>query len=168
VITAGYDKELPKRLLAELGFVDFDLKRDSEGAPIWPKGVSGSISNIKKKTEFTAVSVSKSLRSIGIDIELLSRAETAFRCRSMFLKEEISVSPVESLLCFSAKEAIYKALHPLIKKRFWFSAVSVTEINEREIILKPEDFLVGYGFIESFKVEYKIFDQICFTMLKIC
>ena len=166
-VIAGYDPDLPLKLMSKMGINNTNLERDNDGAPIWPKGLSGSISNIKKKAKFTAVSISRELRSLGIDIELLSRAETTFRCRSMFLKESISVTPQESLLCFSAKEALYKAVYPIIKKRFWFSAVTVSEISSDAIFLEPGDFLVSHGFSEPFRVEYRLLDEICFAMMKI-
>jgi 4'-phosphopantetheinyl transferase EntD len=166
-IIRGYDANLPSRLVGQLGWRDFPIGREKDGAPIWPKGLCGSISNIKKKGNFTAVSVSDELRGLGIDIELLSRANSAFRSRSIFLKEPIEVTPLESLLAFSAKESVYKAIFPIIKKKFWFSAVSVTEINQSEVLLKPQSFLNEFGFIDHLRVEYQILDEICFTMLKI-
>lgn len=166
-IVKGHQVDLPSQLLEELGFLGCVVSRDSEGAPIWPAGVCGSISNIKKSSKFTAVSVSNKLKGLGIDIELLSRAENAFNSRSMFLKENLEVSPLESLLSFSAKESVYKAIFPIIKKRFCFSAVSVTQINQSEVVLKPESFLNEFEFFEPFRVEYQILDEICFTMLKI-
>lgn len=166
-IVSGDAACLTEKLLSEIGVHGFEVKRDTEGAPIWPAGVCGSISNIKKKKMFTAVSLSRKLVSLGIDIELLSRGENAYRARSLFLPERLDVSSLEALLCFSAKEAAYKAIYPIIKKRFWFSAVKVVEITDKHIHLKPESLLNEAGFSESLSVEYKILDEICFTMLKI-
>lgn len=166
-IVVGIDPELPSKLLSELGFNDFFVKRDGEGAPIWPDGVVGSISNIRKKSQYTAVSLSRELKGLGIDIELLSRAENAFRSKELFLKEKLEVTPLQSLLCFSAKEAVYKAIYPIIKSRFWFSAVSVVGIEDDQVILEPKEQLIDFGFKNELFVEYKLLGEICFTMLRL-
>lgn len=101
--------------------------------PEWPTGTCGSLSH---SCELAVACVGKSSQwqSIGIDVERLQPAERAQRLASQImtsnelawfnpLPEEIQPSAFSIL--FSAKESLFKALHPLVGRRFYFHDVEL-------------------------------------------
>ena len=101
--------------------------------PEWPPGTCGSLSH-SSDLAVACVGKSSQWQSIGIDIERLQPAERAQRLASQImtnnelswfnsLPEEIRAT-VFSIL-FSAKESLFKALHPLVGRRFYFHDVEL-------------------------------------------
>jgi 4'-phosphopantetheinyl transferase EntD len=104
---------------------------DDRGAPVFPAGVAGSISH--KETLAVALVASRADARIGVDVEL-DRPGRVDISRHVLTEEEIpEVASLagedrgrEVLLRFSAKEAIYKALDPFVRRYVAFQEVSVT------------------------------------------
>jgi enterobactin synthetase component D len=99
-----------------------------EGAPQWPEGVVGSITH---GAGWAAVVVAPSNHylGIGLDLELLLSAERAERLAGQILTpNELqrlhTLQPEQYAhlvtLTFSLKESLFKALYPLVQKRFYF------------------------------------------------
>jgi len=95
----------------------FDLLNREDRSPIWPAGISGSISH--SDTRAWVAMVDAGLGSVGIDGE--SRNELKRNLwKFTLLEEEIAyleeldpwVQARRALALFSAKEAIYKAQYP--------------------------------------------------------
>jgi len=114
------------------------LERGASGAPEWPSHIVGSITHSADYAS-ALVGLSKEFRSIGIDSERIISLERAQIVQKKVLTEsERSLAERISLedfadfvtLVFSAKESIFKALHPLVKKMFWFDAVEIYQVNE--------------------------------------
>ncbi len=97
-------------------------------APIWPTGITGSISHSHGLAS-ALVASSEKWRGLGLDLEEPLAAKRALR-----LAEEI-LTPAELqrldglapeqqaehiTLTFSLKESLFKALYPLVGKRFYF------------------------------------------------
>ncbi|CAK3621631.1 enterobactin synthetase component D [Vibrio crassostreae] len=104
--------------LSRLGSSDTFVGRNSQGLPVWPKGVHGSISHHKNSV---AVILGKSPQRLGVDIEspLLGISLLAIQKRILSTEENRLLSIYspndESLLTtliFSAKESLYKAIYP--------------------------------------------------------
>ena len=115
--------------------VEFGVDRE----PIWPDGFVGSITHT---ADFAGAVVTRKNGVIGIGIDtenLLSEAQ-AQELRQTVAPEYSEINFVgpdadgeeDALLVsclFSAKESIYKCLHPLVREFFEFSDVSVTKLD---------------------------------------
>lgn len=91
------------------------LLRGSKGEVLWPEPFIGSISHsheyavaiVSTKTNFTA---------LGIDIEYRKKdINNSIYKRVLSEKELLSIKDENFLICFSAKEAIYKAVYSKTK-----------------------------------------------------
>jgi len=115
------------------------ILRGHRGCPVWPSPFKGSISH----TNGTAVAVvtqASTISSIGIDIEKTLNETATKEVGNLVLtttdqrhyincqKSKMSLEQYTTYL-FSAKEAVYKALFPLVQHFFDFSAVSLHSIN---------------------------------------
>ena len=121
-----------RRALADLGFSPRSVPAGSAGEPCWPSGVVGSITHCEGYRA-CAVASNSSFLAIGIDAErnrpvtdrvlaaVASEKEMTMVCRLDRLDGEISWTA----LLFSAKEAVFKALFPLTRRRFGFAAAEV-------------------------------------------
>lgn len=99
------------------------------GSPIWPRGISGSISHSNGKC--VCLVVSDEARLVGIDIEkvpigasleaILQEALNAEE-RTRIFQQTMMDAAVLATLIFSAKETIFKALHPIVLQFFGFDA----------------------------------------------
>jgi len=99
------------------------------GSPLWPKGITGSISHSNGKC--VCLVVCDAARLVGIDIEkvptaaslkaILQEALNAEE-RDRILQQTTMDAAVLATLTFSAKETIFKALHPVVLQFFGFDA----------------------------------------------
>lgn len=105
------------------------LLRDARGAPMLPPGIAGSISH---KDSLAVALVARGEARLGVDVE-----RDAARARNIASKvltddEVAELAGLEGqthgrevLLRFSAKEAIYKALDPFVRRYVGFKEVAV-------------------------------------------
>jgi len=105
--------------------------------PVWPVGVVGSITHTGN---FVCAAVARTIdyQGIGIDAEFIidgkklpgvsklvcTHKETALFKKSSFSDAEITT------LCFSAKESIYKCLHPLIGRFMDFKDLEIVGVDQ--------------------------------------
>jgi 4'-phosphopantetheinyl transferase EntD len=112
---SGAARVAGRLLLSELGADPFaPLPRAPSGAPVWPEGIVGSLAH-DETFAVAAAARGGRLAGLGIDVEpaeplpddvidlVLSRAEQRATLRD----------GVARRLVFVAKEAVYKAIHPL-------------------------------------------------------
>jgi len=112
---SGAARMVARGLLGDLGAdAQAPLPRSSSGAPLWPEGILGSLAH---DDAFAVAAVARRgrLAGIGVDVEpaeplpgdlidlVLGAAERA----------ETEGDGVKRRLVFAAKEAVYKAIHPL-------------------------------------------------------
>ncbi|HEY8040408.1 MAG TPA: 4'-phosphopantetheinyl transferase superfamily protein [Polyangiaceae bacterium] len=117
--------------LARAGLEAPPVTSDERGAPVLPSGLAGSLSH---KEHVAVALVAREARArLGVDIELdvPRRVDVSRRVLAEDeLAEVAGLSPMEHdrevLLRFSAKEAIYKALDPFVRRYVAFREVSVT------------------------------------------
>ena len=120
-ITAG--RVLAHRLMRKIGDAPFQVLQKSDGAPLWPTGLTGSIAH---SPQHVAVAIARSslVRSVGIDIEDGRNLGTA--ASDIATSEEIESAIAHPFagnregaarLIFSAKEALYKCQAPLTGNR---------------------------------------------------
>jgi 4'-phosphopantetheinyl transferase EntD len=100
------------------------------GEPTLPPGVAGSIAH--KRTLAIALVGPSSRGTLGVDLEELLPDRSAIARRVLRPEEVAAVTctPPEArwreiLLRFSVKEALYKALHPLLRRYVHFDEASV-------------------------------------------
>lgn len=104
-------------------------------APIWPDGVVGAISHSGDRAIAIAGAGSRFL-GIGIDIEkLLSEEEAGDIATQAMTADELHslgsvIDPFMTGLIFSAKESLFKALYPTVKRLFFFEAAELSAYDE--------------------------------------
>lgn len=150
-------QQVEHKLSDNLGLVTIDIGEKRQ--PLWPSRFVGSITH---SHGFAAAVVADStiVRSVGIDSEFRISEKTANNISSHILTEEESYSDNNSqvassidylTLIFSAKESIFKCLHPLVLQYFDFQdavvSLSPTMPNHFEYHLQKHlsnEFCVGY------------------------
>ncbi len=103
---------------------------DARGAPKLPPGISGSITH---KDTLAAALVAREARAhVGVDLELDVERSTDVSARVLADDEVEHLAALDApararevLVRFSAKEAIYKALDPFVRRYVGFKEVSL-------------------------------------------
>ncbi|HUS32798.1 MAG TPA: 4'-phosphopantetheinyl transferase superfamily protein [Kofleriaceae bacterium] len=96
---------------------------DDRGAPILPAGFVGSISH---KAERAAGLVAPAGRGfVGLDIELAAPPRMPIERRILTPREQAHVSGRDVTLYFSIKEAIYKAIDPIVRRYVGFTEIEL-------------------------------------------
>ncbi|MEZ5889857.1 MAG: 4'-phosphopantetheinyl transferase superfamily protein [Xanthobacteraceae bacterium] len=111
---SGAARIVARQLLRGLGYPECPLPRAASGAPVWPAGVIGSLAH-DRRVAVAAVGLSREVDALGIDIEpaeplpydLLDIVATPDE------RPGIVGDLIGARLLFAAKEAVYKAVHPL-------------------------------------------------------
>jgi len=116
------------------GLHDFNLLNDKDRAPIWPQGITGSLSH--SSTRAWVALVDATYGTIGIDSENRVKLERSLWHLTMCDEEiayletlKTSIQERRALVIFSAKEALYKAQFPWSHKFVDFMAVQI-RLNE--------------------------------------
>jgi enterobactin synthetase component D len=109
--------------------------------PTWPLGLTGSISH-SKGLALACVGMIEKVRSIGIDTEELLSNETISNIKSTISHEceqqliaRIAAAFSEELaftVLFSAKEALFKAVHPISQTFFDFKDATMTSLSLKD------------------------------------
>jgi enterobactin synthetase component D len=155
-LSAGYDVPLPAQLLraAPRRKAEFIAGRrcaaaairhltgraafpgmGEDRAPIWPEGVAGAISHSRDRAMAIA-GFSSRFCGIGIDIERFLNEEEARDIAPLALTANEShslgkdIDPFMTGLIFSAKESLFKALYPTVKRFFFFEAAELSDYDE--------------------------------------
>ncbi|PRA21801.1 4'-phosphopantetheinyl transferase family protein [Pseudomonas poae] len=124
--------------LQQLDHLDFIPAIGEDRAPVWPGHISGSITH---STGHAAAIVGHKAqwRGLGMDLENVLSLERAERLAGEILTvDEMQrmalVSPEQIALLvtltFSVKESLFKALYPIVQKRFYFEHAEVVEWSE--------------------------------------
>ncbi len=103
------------------------LGRTPDGAPIWPEGLTGSISH---HSGIACAVVSAEARGVGVDIApLLAESQLRAVSRRCLVDAERGrwQSPHEVAVAFAAKESIYKAVHPRLGRYVEFDEADILE-----------------------------------------
>lgn len=123
-------------LIGALGGASTEVGVAPDRSPVWPAGFVGSITH-KDSILGVAVAKASQVRAIGIDIEQMlspqatDDVETAClndRERELGRRLDIGRS-LFATLCFSAKESLYKCLHPSVRRFFDHFAAEVIALD---------------------------------------
>jgi 4'-phosphopantetheinyl transferase EntD len=122
--------------LAVLGRPDSVIPANPDRSPSWPSGIVGSISHADGYC--IAVTASESSGSVGVDVEAVGRVTDDIA--SAVMLPSAADPELTRTLVFAAKEALYKAQHPLTRRWLDFHDVEVS-VCEAPGLLRLE--LVG-------------------------
>lgn len=152
------------RAFEQLGEKIHPILKNNDDAPVWPPGLLGSIAHCDD-IGIAAAAKTGAIHSIGIDFEKVSDRPLKVLSRIANTKEEAFVKKTpnpeqNALILFSVKEAVYKALAPLLKRYIGFLEVEISfeDIiqNESALRISPQGNLVEdlLGFAFGSKVAF--------------
>jgi 4'-phosphopantetheinyl transferase EntD len=123
---SGAARIVARELLARLGFPSCTLPKGPTGAPLWPADIIGSLAH-DTTIAAAAVARTRDVRGVGIDIEPAGplSADMIGLVVTPAERQRIENDPVRAKHLFVAKEAIYKALHPLDGRFLEYHDISV-------------------------------------------
>lgn len=105
------------------------MLRADTGGPLLPGTVAGSIAH--KRTLAVALAVAGTGIHVGVDVEE-DRPRAHLPAEEILTDDEVSAPPLPGfsrarllLLRFSLKEAVYKAIYPLVRRYVGFDEISV-------------------------------------------
>jgi 4'-phosphopantetheinyl transferase EntD len=131
-----------RRALAELAIVDFPLRVGSNREPLWPEGITGSITHT---TGFCGVVVARKTEtlSLGVDAELASAVQRRLWRQIATAQESCWLEGLQTdrgaimaSVLFSAKEAFFKCQFPLTREWLNFGDVAV-RVGRRNFHVTP-------------------------------
>lgn len=130
-------RDAARAAMAELGIPPVAIAQGADRAPIWPTGLSGSISHCQQWC-IASVANHADYATLGIDIEpatpldidLVEIICTATEREWLAAQTDPGLA---AKMIFSAKEAVYKAQYPLTGKVIGFDAVTLEITNGRFI-----------------------------------
>lgn len=135
--------------LAKLGREAKTIPIGGAGEPVWPEGIVGSISH-SAGLAGAVVAEATGWRALGFDID----ADDAVGPELY----DLVLTPIEraeapgrheASLIFSAKEAVYKAAHPLLRRWIGFDQVRIICTGEREFRAEAIDAQAGLDLLET-------------------
>jgi 4'-phosphopantetheinyl transferase EntD len=111
---SGTARQIARGLMTRFGYAQLPILKSASGAPIWPAGLTGSMAH-DDRIAVAAVGLQRDFAAVGIDVEpvvplptdMLELIATPRELRAM------ADDPLRGKLLFAAKEAVYKAVHPL-------------------------------------------------------
>lgn len=141
------------------------------GEPLWPKGVSGSITH--SGTQAMAVVTCHHPVIIGIDCETILSEKEAQEIKDgvIDVQEEIILSlsgypfPLALTLAFSAKESLFKALFPRVQSWMGFESTRVTHLDDKALTLALTLQRAGYAKATAFTVHWRQHGEQAITLL---
>ena len=142
------------------------------GEPLWPEGVSGSITH--SGTQAMAVVVRHPDALVGIDCEAILPDPEAREIKDGIVDAQEAICLTHSgypfalalTLAFSAKESLFKALFPQMKIYMGFEWARVTEITEKTITLALSRPAGEYPEGKRFTLVWQNNDGNVWTLLK--
>jgi 4'-phosphopantetheinyl transferase EntD len=119
------------RVLSELGIPDFSLLAGEQREPIWPDGITGSITHTAGFA--AAVAAPRSgIASVGVDCEIVESVDEELWSRICTPTEQARLARVplaergrQAALIFAAKEAFYKCQFPVSREWVGFEDVDI-------------------------------------------
>jgi enterobactin synthetase component D / holo-[acyl-carrier protein] synthase len=125
------------RALERLGGFRAEVGRTLSGSPIWPSGIVGAITHTRGFA-WAAVAAQKHVAGLGIDSERLIPEERAERISATTLLpaevtrgEQLMTRAEWITLAFSAKESLFKCVHPLVGRYFHYADAEIVAIDGR-------------------------------------
>ena len=141
------------------------------GEPLWPEGVSGSITH--SGTQAMAVVVRDKLALLGIDCETILPENEAREIKDGIInaREERVLShsgypfALALTLVFSAKESLFKALFPRVQAWMGFDSARVTMLDDKTLTLALTRQLAGFNEGATFTLHWQQHGEQAITLL---
>ena len=111
---SGAARIVARQLMVQLGHPRCAVPKAPSGAPVWPKGIVGSLSH-DSRVAVAAVAPRQDNVALGIDVEPAEPlpAEILELVATARERQRMADDPFDGRLLFAAKEAVYKAVYPL-------------------------------------------------------
>jgi 4'-phosphopantetheinyl transferase EntD len=111
---SGAARIVARELLGQLGQPGWPVVKGPAGAPIWPAGIVGSLAH-DDRVAIATVAKRDAVAALGIDVEPAELLPPDLLELVTTPQERMSIAddPYRGRLLFVAKEAVYKAVHPL-------------------------------------------------------
>ncbi len=144
----GAGRTCARQALGRIGAAEGPLTKNQDGSIAWPEGIIGSVSHTRMWCG-AAVANLKDIKGIGFDIETIERVKPHI-WRKIVTPEEENWLAAQSedqtqqwvALMFSAKEAVYKCLYPVVRKRMgFFDAIIVPDPQVSTFEIKLHELL---------------------------
>ena len=135
-----------REALRSLGIAAAAILRNDLSAPVWPDGIIGAISH-SHTWAGAAVARGSDIAGIGLDIETIERVSMPIARKVLTPAETAAMDNVQEprrkeflALAFSAKEAVYKCLSPLVAVPMGFQDAEVRQTGPShfEVRMSPE------------------------------
>ena len=141
------------------------------GEPLWPDGMSGSITH--SGTQAMAVVIRERQALIGIDCEAILPENEAREIKDGIIdaQEEPVLShsgypfPLALTLVFSAKESLFKALFPRMQAYMGFDSARVTKLDDKTLTLALTRQLAGFNKGAAFTLHWQLQGEQAITLL---
>jgi len=131
-----------REALTRAGLPPVVVPSDDRGAPVLPAGVAGSVTH--KEALAAALVATESRARVGVDLELDIVRSQDIASRILTSDEIAEIAHLgaderarEVLLRFSAKEAVYKALDPFVRRYVGFGEVAVSPRGDGTAAVTP-------------------------------
>jgi 4'-phosphopantetheinyl transferase EntD len=111
---SGAARIVARQLLTQLGYANCALPKGPAGAPVWPAGIVGSLAH-DSRVAVAAVGMRADVGALGIDVEPAECLPSELLDLVATPQERLNLGDdvYRGRLLFVAKEAVYKAVHPL-------------------------------------------------------
>jgi enterobactin synthetase component D len=125
----------------EMGARRASVLTDEHGAPTLPDGFVGSITH---KSDLAVGLLARGRAGVGIDLEDTDRSRPGVAARVLTPRELEAVESlvesrqwVDTVLRFSVKESVYKAVHPTLRRYVGFGEVEVWPGTDGNDVVEP-------------------------------
>jgi 4'-phosphopantetheinyl transferase EntD len=127
--------------LARLALDELDVPRgpilnNEDRSPRWPDGVIGSLTHTDIWCGVALAKREHAALSLGIDMERLGSVSPEVERRIFTERELRDNRSVDPSIRFSAKESLYKAIYPLVRRFVGFGEVEIELTTAREFVVR--------------------------------
>jgi 4'-phosphopantetheinyl transferase EntD len=132
---SGAARIVAREGLTRLGHAPCSVPRGSSGAPVWPAGFIGSLSH-DPRAAVAAIALRRNYAAVGIDIEPCEPLPSDLLAIVATPKERARIGSASfaGKLLFAAKEAVYKAVHPLDHTFLDHSDVEIDFVHRKGMV----------------------------------
>ena len=144
-------------------------------APVWPDGLTGSISHARGRC--ACLLSQNTSKSVGIDTEAIAQGKSlaAILSETLTEKDRVTITQgplppsVNATLAFSAKEALFKALYPQVGHYFGFTTAELTDppADHRLVLTLTADLTPHLTKGQSFTCHFRITETHVLTWLNV-
>jgi 4'-phosphopantetheinyl transferase EntD len=150
-----------RRALSELGMSHFSVLAGEKREPVWPPGITGSITHT---TGFAAAVVARrsEVQALGIDCEVIASVDADLWERICTPTERARLEQLpqaqaqrQAALIFAAKEAFYKCQFPVSREWVGFEDVTIEVSGDGFRIIPQVHLPVADGWVASLAGRYE-------------